>query len=225
VSSYRVFFPGRTYSPTDITAALTQHSIDATLVIAPRASGEEVTYVPPSYVTSCSSGWTSQGGCTEVTTSPASSGTSVRKPWLTTSAMMFDARTAQSVWVASGFTGGNAYATSHTLLASVVERIHASLESDEVTDRQGCFLSNRTTLLAGYQSQVALEARGNYFRSLQAVPDLPYTLRERRERTDSINAAREANRREAAQQLPTLPTVEEVQFAKQAIADLSSCPQ
>ncbi len=228
IPSYRVFFPGQTFSQAEIAAALASHGIDASLVLDPLSSGTTSQFVPPSYVTACSA-WNSQGGCTQTVTSPTSPGATISKPWVTTSVMMYEARTGRSVWVASGVTGGNAFAETGTLLQSVVARVASGLESDLVTDRDGCYLTDRSSVEAALRSRIALSDSAPYFQMLQrdAAKPIPYpdlSDPSSRSQIDSLNARSKSLGDYATRRVAELPSAGAVDSARFALERLGRCP-
>lgn len=130
VRSYQVFFPGRQYTAEESAALLRQHSIEGVLVISVRQSGENSYYVPPTYVSGCTA-WNPMYGCSQATTT-AIGGGSYKKPWARFTAQLYEADAGVLVWVASAATGGNALATSLTLVQSMADETMAHLAADGV---------------------------------------------------------------------------------------------
>lgn len=130
VASHELFFPGQQYSADQVTAALRQHNIDATLVIAPGQTGASSGYVPPTYTTGCTA-WSPETGCMQTTTTQTG-GFSYSRLWAQFTASLYDAQSGKSVWVASATTGGNAYAQTTTLVRSMADKTADRLVDDGV---------------------------------------------------------------------------------------------
>src|SRR5690606_25326105 len=77
IPAHTVLFPGREYTPAELQAILSEHRIDATLVLSPTSAGVSETYVPPTYVTNCST-WRSGTSCSST---PLGGGT-LKSPWV-----------------------------------------------------------------------------------------------------------------------------------------------
>lgn len=208
--SYRLFFPGRTFSQSEIASSLETNGIEASLVLDPLNSGETSTFVPPSFATSCVA-WSSLGGCTQTVTSQTSIGANITKPWVSTSVMLFESRSGRSIWVASGITGGNAFAETGTLLQSIVARVVAGLESDGVTDRDGCLLGTRESRMRDLQARIAVKDSTEVFRLWLADASRPSSYpvpaeADARAQIDSLNARLKERGDYAARRLAAVPS-------------------
>lgn len=133
VPSHQVLYPGRTYSPDETASILRQNQIDAVLVITPGDAGATSAYVPPTYSSGCTM-WSPQSGCTRVTTT-TTGGYTLNRPWASFTAQLYDANSGAVVWVATATTGGNAYASAHTLVRSMADKTVAQLARDRVIVR------------------------------------------------------------------------------------------
>ena len=130
VPSHTVFFPGRDYSSEQVLAAMRQNRIDGTLVITLGEAGSAQSFVPPAYTTSCTS-YDIYSGCSQTTTT-FSGGYSYSKPWAQFSAKLFDAADGRVVWVATAFSGGNAFAQTADLVRSMADKTFERLLADKV---------------------------------------------------------------------------------------------
>lgn len=227
IPAYSVFFPGQVFSAEQVAATLSAHGIEATLVLDPLSSGTTSQYVPPTYSTTCSA-WTPQGGCAQTVTATNTPGATISKPWVTTSVTLYDARSGQPVWVASGITGGNAFANAGTLLESVVERIAGGLESDQVTDRRGCLLEDADAREAELRRHLALADSAPVFRRMQNEASRPLQYAEPstprgRARVDSTNAERARLAEYATERLAASPSPVEVEVIRSSIEGLYAC--
>ncbi len=131
VPSHAVFLPGRDYSSDQVMAAMREDQIDATLVIAPGATGSTQGYVPPTYTTSCT-GYDIYSGCSQAMTTTSSGDYSLSKPWAQFSAKLFDAANGQLEWVATAFSTGNGFARSADLVRSMADKTLERLLADKV---------------------------------------------------------------------------------------------
>lgn len=127
IPAHTVLFPGREYTPSEIQAILTEHRIDATLVLSPTSAGVSETYVPPTYVTNCST-WRSSSSCS---TTPIGGGT-VKRPWVSFGARLYDARTGTTVWIATSNTNGSAASGSSSLILSMAQKTLRNLIRDRI---------------------------------------------------------------------------------------------
>ena len=127
LAAYAVLFPGRNYTPMELIAILAANKIDATLVVTPTAAGTSESYVPPSYSTSCTS-WSVTTSCRTT----QSGGVVVERPRATYVARMFEIRSGRAIWISTASTGGNAFASSSTLIESMAEKTLQHLRSDGV---------------------------------------------------------------------------------------------
>lgn len=125
IPSHTVLFPGRDYTPSELRAALAEHRIDATLVLSPTASGDTEAYVPPTFVTNCST-W---GSTTSCASRPIGGGT-IKSPWVSFAARLYDARTGAAVWIATSRTNGSALSGTSTLIISMAQQTLRTLLHD-----------------------------------------------------------------------------------------------
>ncbi len=126
IPAHTILFPGREYSAEELRAILHEHRIDATLILSPTAAGVSESYVPPTLVTSCSR-W---GSTTSCTSRPVGGGT-IRRPWATYAARLYDARTAATVWIATSRTNGSMMSDASSLIASMAQETLNKLLADK----------------------------------------------------------------------------------------------
>ncbi len=126
VPAHTILFPGRSYSADELHTILTENQIDATLVLSPTAAGVSESYVPPTFVTSCSN-W---GSTTSCTSRPVGGGT-IRRPWATYAARLYDARTGATVWIATARTNGSLLSDASSLIASMAQETLTKLLADK----------------------------------------------------------------------------------------------
>jgi len=125
VPAHTILYPGREYSAEELRAILSEHRIDATLVLSPTAAGVSESYVPPTFVTSCAN-W---GSTTSCTSRPVGGGT-IRRPWATYAARLYDARTGATVWIATSRTNGSMLSDASSLIASMAQETLNKLLAD-----------------------------------------------------------------------------------------------
>lgn len=130
VPSYRVLFPGRSYTESQVTDILRDNNIEAVLVISARQAGTTSYYVPPTYKTGCSV-WSPLLGCTQVTSRPSGGGT-YNLPWAQFNAQVYDISTGLNVWIATASTGGTSLATNLDLVESMADTTLERLAADRV---------------------------------------------------------------------------------------------
>jgi hypothetical protein len=127
IPAHTLLFPGREYSPEEIQSILRENRIDATLVLSPTSSGVSETYVPPTFVTNCST-WRSTTSCS----STPVGGTTLSRPWVTFAARLYDAKTGATAWIATSSTNGSAMSGPATLITSMAQRTLNNLIADSI---------------------------------------------------------------------------------------------
>lgn len=127
IPAHTLLFPGRDYAPSELREILEKQHIDATLVLSPTAAGVSETYVPPTYVTSCRT-WSATTSCSST---PVGGGT-LRSPWVTFAARLYDARTGQTVWIATSRTNGSAVSGTSALISSMADQTLKNLIADKI---------------------------------------------------------------------------------------------
>jgi len=143
IPAYRLLFPGRSYSQTEVSQILRANRIDATLLLEPESSGTSTSYVPPTYKLSCSQ-WISGTGCTQVTSSPSGGG-EISKPWATFSAKLYDANSGSVAWIATGSGGGNAFANFGNVYSAIAATTVRQLASDRMALPRSQTVSDSTS--------------------------------------------------------------------------------
>ncbi len=127
IPAHTVLFPGRTYSADELRRILREHGIDATLVVSPTAAGVSETYVPPTMVTSCTT-WSSTTSCS----SRAVGGGTLKSPWASYAARMYDASTGEVVWIATSSTNGSFLSDASSLISSMAAETVRKLRGDRL---------------------------------------------------------------------------------------------
>jgi hypothetical protein len=131
LASYKLFFPGRSYTDEEISAIDKQYHIDALLVISLGETGISTVTMPSQTNTTCGAAANSTTVAAACSTSQ-STGMTYHRPWATWTTKMWSMRTGQVVWVASANTGGNAYANWHTVMHSMVGSTISKLKDDSL---------------------------------------------------------------------------------------------
>ncbi len=127
IPAHTILFPGRSYSPDELKRILREHRVDATLVLSPTAAGVSETYVPPTFVTDCST-WSSTTSCSST---PVGGGT-LRRPWASYAARFYDASNGEVVWIATSNTNGSIFSATRTLIASMAAETVRKLRDDKM---------------------------------------------------------------------------------------------
>jgi hypothetical protein len=120
---YKLFPPTRVLSDTEKIELLKRDSIDGYISIDVGESGVAQMYIPPTRTR------TSDGRTTKTVTT---GGYVISKPWSEFYAKLIDASTGRTVWTSSAFTGGNAFANSHTIINSFCDKILSQLVADHL---------------------------------------------------------------------------------------------
>lgn len=117
-----LFPPTRDLTYQEKTDLLVQKNIDAYIIVEVGETGIEEVYIPKTGSSTKSEGTVSVHGNTATYRGESRTteygGYNVYKPWAEFSVKFFDVSNGQNVWVASAFTGGNAYATFNTVINS-----------------------------------------------------------------------------------------------------------
>lgn len=155
-AAYRLLFPGRSYTATEVTQILRTNNIDATLLLEPQSSGFSSSYVPPTYKLTCTQ-WMSGTGCASA---PIGGGT-VEKPWATFSARLFDAGSGAVAWIATGDGGGSAFTGMSSVYRAIADRTVKQLAVDHLAfPRMNTAADSAATARAAAQDQESRSALG-----------------------------------------------------------------
>ena len=131
-----LFPPTRTLSDEQKVQLLRDNHIDSYIVIDVGETGTQQVYIPQTGSSTNTKGNVSVYGNTatyqEKSTTTTYGGYTVSKPWANFNAKLFDVATGQTAWVASAFTGGNAYAGVNTVVNSFCGKTVEQLTKDGV---------------------------------------------------------------------------------------------
>ena len=122
LESFRLFPPTRELTDDDKVELLLKNNIDAFISISVGESGVSEVYVPQTSSTTKTKGNVNVYGNTatykEKSTTTYQGGYTLNKPWAEFETKLYDVSNGQMAWIASSFTGGNAYANRNTVINS-----------------------------------------------------------------------------------------------------------
>lgn len=122
MESFRLFPPTRELSDEEKVDLLLKNDIDAFISISVGESGVSEVYVPQTSSTTKTKGEVNVYGNTarykEKSTTTYQGGYTLNKPWAEFETKLYDVSNGQMAWIASSFTGGNAYANRNTVINS-----------------------------------------------------------------------------------------------------------
>lgn len=134
-----LFPPTRDLTDEQKVDLLLQNGIDSYLVIGVGETGTQQVYIPQTGSSTKKEGNVSVYGNTatyrEKSTTTTYGGYTVSKPWANFDAKLFDVSNGQNAWVASAFTGGNAYANFNTVINSFCGKTVEQLIKDGVVKK------------------------------------------------------------------------------------------
>lgn len=122
LESYKLFPPTRELTDEEKVDLLLKNDIDAFISISVGESGVSEVYVPQTSSTTKTKGEVNVYGNTarykEKSTTTYQGGYTLNKPWAEFETKLYDVSNGQMAWIASSFTGGNAYANRNTVINS-----------------------------------------------------------------------------------------------------------
>ncbi len=122
LESFRLFPPTRELTDENKIELLLKNNIDAFISISVGESGVSEVYVPQTSSTTKTKGNVNVYGNTatynEKSTTTYQGGYTLNKPWAEFETKLYDVSNGQMAWIASSFTGGNAYANRNTVINS-----------------------------------------------------------------------------------------------------------
>jgi hypothetical protein len=134
-----LFPPTRTLTDEQKIDLLLQNNIDSYIVVGVGETGTQQVYIPQTGSSTKTKGSVNVYGNTgtyqEKSTTTTYGGYTVSKPWVQFDAKFFDVSNGQNAWVASAFTGGNAYANFNTVVNSFSSKTVEQLIKDGVVRR------------------------------------------------------------------------------------------
>lgn len=122
LESFKLFPPTRELSDEDKVDLLLKNNIDAFISISVGESGVSEVYVPQTSSTTKTEGNVNVYGNTasykQKSKTTYQGGYTLNKPWAEFEIKLYDVSNSQMAWIASSFTGGNAYANKNTVINS-----------------------------------------------------------------------------------------------------------
>jgi hypothetical protein len=136
LESFKLFPPTRKLTDEEKVDLLLKNKIDAFISISVGESGVSEVYIPQTGSTTKTNGDVNVYGNTahykENSTTTYQGGYTVNKPWAKFETKLYDVSNGQMSWVASSFTGGNAYANKKTVVSSYCEKTVERLSEDNL---------------------------------------------------------------------------------------------
>ena len=136
LESFRLFPPTRELTDEDKVELLLKNDIDAFISISVGESGVREVYVPQTSSTTKTKGNVNVYGNTatykEKSTTTHQGGYTLNKPWAEFETQLYDVSNGQMAWIATSFTGGNAYANRNTVIDSYCGKTVDQLLEDKL---------------------------------------------------------------------------------------------
>ena len=136
LESFRLFPPTRELTDEDKVELLLKYDIDAFISISVGESGVSEVYVPQTSSTTKTKGNVNVYGNTatykEKSTTTYQGGYTLNKPWAEFETQLYDVSNGQMAWIATSFTGGNAYANRNTVIDSYCGKTVDQLLEDKL---------------------------------------------------------------------------------------------
>lgn len=162
LESYKLFPPTRELTDKEKVELLLKNNIDAFISISVGENGVSEVYIPQTSSTTKTEGDVNVYGNTarynEKSTTMYQGGYKVNKPWAEFQTELYDVSNGRMVWIASSFTGGNAYANKNTVINSYCEETVNELLQDKL------IIKNAE---AYYNRDVAKDELGDYQGAIQ----------------------------------------------------------
>jgi len=140
LESIRLFPPTSELTDEDKVELLLKNNIDAFISISVGESGVSEVYVPQTSSATKTKGNVSVYGNTatykEKSTTTYQGGYTLNKPWAEFETKVYDVSNGQMAWIASSFTGGNAYANRTTVINSYCGKTVDQLLKDDLIVNQ-----------------------------------------------------------------------------------------
>lgn len=140
LEGYRLFPPTRDLSPEQKVALLVRDSIDSYLAISVGESGIEQVYIPPTGSTTTTKGTASIVGdrlnYEQKSKTTIEGGYTFSKPWAEFTVELVDVTYGRRAWIASAFTGGNAFANFNTVINSFCNETLERLAQDRLVETE-----------------------------------------------------------------------------------------
>ena len=139
MESFRLFPPTRELTDEEKVNLLLKNDIDAFISISVGESGVSEVYVPQTSSTTKTEGNVSVYGNTarykEKSKTTYQGGYTLNKPWAEFETKLYDVSNGKMAWIASSFTGGNAYANRNTVMNSYCGKTVDQLLEDNLINK------------------------------------------------------------------------------------------
>ena len=136
VESYKLFPPTRNLADDEKVKIILKNNIDSFISISVGESGVNEIYVPPTGSTTRTEGNVSVYGNTanyrQKSKTTYQGGYNLSKPWAEFETKFYDVSNGRMAWIASSFTGGNAYAKRNTVINSYCGKTVDQLLNDKL---------------------------------------------------------------------------------------------
>ena len=136
LESYKLFPPTRELTDEQKVDLLLKNNIDSFISISVGESGVSAVYIPQTSSTTKTEGNVNVYGNTarykEKSTTTYQGGYTVHKPWAQFETKLYDVSNGRMAWIASSFTGGNAYANRNTVINSYCGKTVDKLIEDKL---------------------------------------------------------------------------------------------
>lgn len=136
LESFKLFPPTRELTDEDKVDLLLKNNIDSFVSISVGESGVSQVYIPQTSSTTKTTGNVNIYGNTasyrQKSKTTYQGGYNVNKPWAEFETKLYDVSNGQMAWIASSFTGGNAYANKNTVINSYCEKTVDQLLEDNL---------------------------------------------------------------------------------------------
>ncbi len=136
LESYKLFPPTRELTNVEKVDLLLKNNIDSFISISVGESGANEVFIPQTSKTTKTEGDVNVYGNTahykEKATTTYQGGYTVHKPWAEFETKLYDVSNGRVAWIASSFTGGNAYANRNTVINSYCGKTVEKLVEDKL---------------------------------------------------------------------------------------------
>lgn len=136
LESFKLFPPTREFTNEEKVDLLLKNNIDAFVSISVGESGVSEVYVPQTSSTTKTTGNVNVSGNTanyrQKSTTTYDGGYTLNKPWAEFETKLYDVSNGRMAWIASSFTGGNAYANRNTVMNSYCSKTVEQLLEDNI---------------------------------------------------------------------------------------------
>jgi len=141
IEGVQLFPPTREPTADEKVDILIKNKVDAYVSVSVGESGVKEEYVPSTESTTKTKGSVRVSGdradYAEKSTTKVDGGYTLSKPWAGFQTKLFDVSSGQNAWVASSFTGGNAFADFSTVINSYCDKVVDQLIEDGLIKKGG----------------------------------------------------------------------------------------